>query len=155
MNKQASQPDAQQSQVTLVVRKTIQASAERLFKAWTNAKELQRWWGTKEIACIGAEIDLRVGGAYRIGNKLPDGKLLWITGEFEIIEPPKKLVFTWRVEPEAKISERVTILFEPQGAAATEVVITHQRIPNAAARDQHEYGWRGCLDGLASYAETE
>jgi len=136
-----------------VVRKTIRASAERLFKAWTNAEELQRWWGTKEIACIGAEIDLRVGGAYRIANKLPDGQLLWITGEFEIIEPPKKLVFTWRVEPETKISERVTVSFEAQGAA-TEVVITHERIPNAAARGQHEYGWRGCLDGLARYTEA-
>lgn len=155
MSKNRSVQGSQPSQVTLVVRKTIRASAERLFKAWTNAKELQRWWGTAEIACIGAEIDLRVGGAYRIGNKLPDGKLLWITGEFEIIEPPKKLVFTWRVEPETQISERVTVRFEAQGTAATEVVITHERIPNASARDQHEYGWRGCLDGLAKYAEGE
>jgi uncharacterized protein YndB with AHSA1/START domain len=154
MSKKSPDSGTRQNQSTLVVRKTVRASAERLFKAWTNAKELQRWWGTKEIVCIAAEIDLRVGGAYRIGNKLPDGKLLWITGEFEIIEPPKKLVFTWRVEPETKKSERVTVRFEAQGTA-TEVVITHERIPNAAARNQHEYGWRGCLDGLARYAESD
>lgn len=144
---------ARESGVTLVVRRTIQGPAERVFQAWTNAEQVRRWWGTKEIACVGAEIDLRVGGAYRIGNKLPDGKLLWITGEFEKIEAPRELVFTWRVEGQAGAAERVTVRLEARGSA-TEVTVTHERIANVAVRDQHEYGWRGCLDGLAKYLEA-
>jgi hypothetical protein len=35
---------------------------------------------------------------------------------------------------------------------ATEVIIAHERIPDAATRDRHEAGWHGCLEGLASYA---
>lgn len=139
--------------IRLVVRRTIQAPAERVFQAWTNVEQMRRWWGTKEIACVGAEIDLRVGGAYRIGNRLPDGKLLWISGEFEKIEAPRELVFTWCAEGQAGAAERVTVRLEARGSA-TEVTVTHERIPDAAARDQHEYGWRGCLEGLAKYLEA-
>ena len=142
-----------ESSLTLVVRRTIQATPERVFQAWTNPEQMQKWWGTQEIACTGTEIDLRVGGAYRIGNKLPNGQLLWITGEFEKIEPPGELVFSWRVEGRGNTAERVTVRFEPRGKA-TEVIVTHERIPDSAIRDQHEYGWRGCLEGLAHYLET-
>jgi hypothetical protein len=41
----------------------------------------------------------------------------------------------------------VPVEFHARGRA-TEVVITHERIPNALVRDQHEQGWTGCLDGL-------
>ena len=38
--------------------------------------------------------------------------------------------------------------------AATEVIVTHERIADAATRAGHEQGWSGCLDGLARYAES-
>ena len=140
--------------VTLVVRKTIRASAERLFQAWTDPTQLTKWWGPAGVQCVEAQVDLRMGGRYRIGNRLPDGHTLWITGEFEVIQPPRKLVYTWRIEPEAKISERVTVQFE-SGNNATEVIITHESIPNETARDRHENGWHGCLDGLAEYIGSQ
>ena len=139
--------------VTLIVRKTIRASAERLFQAWTDPSQLTQWWGPAGVQCIEAQVDLRMGGRYRIANRLPDGNTLWITGEFEVIQPPRKLVYTWRIEPEAKISERVTVQFE-SGGDATEVIVTHESIPNETARDMHENGWHGCLDGLAKYLES-
>jgi uncharacterized protein YndB with AHSA1/START domain len=98
-----------------------------------------------------AEVDLRIGGRYRIGNKLPDGTILWISGEFQVIEPPHKLVYTWRIGPESQPAELVTVSFEPRPASATEVIVVHERIPNKAARDTHEHGWFGCLNGLAKY----
>ncbi len=51
---------------------------------------------------------------------------------------------------ESGVSERVTVRFEPR-ENGTEVIILHERIPNAATRDRHEKGWQGCLDGLAEY----
>ncbi len=91
---------------------------------------------------------------YRIANQFPDGKILWITGEFESIEPPRKLIYTWRLEPETDASERVTVQFEPRGDV-TEVIVTHERIPNQALRDMHQQGWIGCLEGLAKYLEAQ
>lgn len=142
--------DAGPGTVNLVVRRTIHATAARLFEVWTQPTHLVNWWGPDSVRCPDAEIDLRVGGRYRIANQFPDGKLLWIAGEFEIVEPPHRLIYTWRLEPASQASERVTVRFEPRGGA-TEVVIVHERILDAATRDRHALGWQGCLDGLAAY----
>jgi uncharacterized protein YndB with AHSA1/START domain len=147
-------PDSDSQQQTLVVRRTIQAAPERVFAAWTEPEQLRAWWGPEGVVCIAADIDLRPGGRYRIGNQLPDQRVLWIVGEFQLIEPPRRLVYSWRVEGISETEERVTVQFEGQGAA-TEVIVTHERIPSRELRNQHEQGWEGCLSGLAKYLAGE
>jgi uncharacterized protein YndB with AHSA1/START domain len=151
----ADKPDADRgsSGVTLVVRRTIRASAARLFAAWTESSQLLQWWGPEAVECIGAEVDLRVGGRYRIGNRLPEGKVLWIAGEFEVIEAPHKLVYTWHLEPLSGTPERVTVRFAPRGDA-TEVIVIHEGIASAPLRDRHQQGWQGCIDGLVTYLQA-
>lgn len=150
MPEQTTSIDVTPATITLVVRRVIRASPERLFDAWTEPAQLKQWWGPQAVTCIAAEVDLRVGGRYRIANQFPDGKVLWINGEFEAIERPQRLVYTWRLTAEAGPSERVSVTFEPRGQG-TEVVVAHERILNAAMRDMHEQGWFGCLDGLAEF----
>jgi uncharacterized protein YndB with AHSA1/START domain len=142
--------DATPSSINLVVRRTIRATAQRLFDAWTRPEQLSKWWGPAQVECAGAEVDLRVGGSYRIGNRLPDGQVLWIAGEFEEVTPPRRLVYTWRLGPQQADPERVTVRFEPRDGA-TEVIVVHERILDEAARESHERGWYGCLDGLEAY----
>jgi uncharacterized protein YndB with AHSA1/START domain len=136
----------------LVVRRTIRARPAALFAAWTDPQQLMRWWGPEGVTCTAAQIDLRVGGAYRIANRMPDGSTLWIAGNFELIEPPSKLIYSWRLEIPGAGTERVTVNFVPRDSS-TEVIVTHERIASAAARTQHEGGWIGCLAGLARFAE--
>lgn len=133
--------------IHLVVRRTIRASPERVFAAWTTPEQLMQWWGPEGVRCPSAEVDLREGGAYRIGNAMPSGDTVWISGIFELIERPNKLVYTWSVEPSTSAPETVTVRFEPRNEG-TEVIIVHERILSEAARDQHAHGWHGCVDGL-------
>ena len=137
---------------TLIVRRRIRASPAKLFAAWTQPALLVRWWGPQGVACPAAEIDLRVGGAYRIANRFPDGTVVWIAGIFEVIEPAHRLTYTWRLESHDGPPERVTVCFEAHGDA-TEVVVTHEKIRDETARTTHERGWIGCLNGLARFAE--
>jgi uncharacterized protein YndB with AHSA1/START domain len=148
MADQAPVPDFRM--ITLVVRRTIPATPERLFAAWTESEQLRKWWGPEGVECIDPQIDLRVGGTFRIGNRFSDGRVLWIAGEFEVIEPPRRLTYTWRLEGISDTAERVTVRFEKRGET-TEVTVTHERIANETLRDQHQHGWEGCLDGLAEY----
>ena len=141
------------SGITLVVRKTIAAPPERLFDAWTKPDQLRRWWGPQGVECVDPEIDLRVGGGYRIGNRMPDGAVLWIAGEFEAVERPNRLVFTWRLEGDQGFPERVTVSFAGRGDT-TDVTVTHERIANGPLRDRHREGWEGCLDGLERYVRV-
>jgi len=133
----------------LVVRRRIRATPERLFAAWTEPSQLRQWWGPRGVDCIDATIDLRVGGRYSVANRFPDGRVVWISGEFEVIEPPHRLEYTWRMESQTT-SERVTVRFERDGDA-TEVIVTHERIPDERTSEMHERGWRECLDGLATW----
>jgi uncharacterized protein YndB with AHSA1/START domain len=136
--------------ITLFVRRTIRASAERIFDAWTLPEHLRAWWGPRPVTCSGAEVDLRVGGRYRIANAIPDGTTVLIEGEFRVIERPHKLVYTWRMGGEREESSLVTVRFEERDEA-TEVVVIHEQVPSEAARVSHESGWNGCLDGLVSF----
>jgi uncharacterized protein YndB with AHSA1/START domain len=139
---------------TLVVRRMIRATPDRLFAFWTEPEHLVRWWGPNGASCPTAAVDLRPGGSYRIANRFADGNVLWIAGVFEVVERPHRLIYTWRLESAAASagSERVNVSFEWRGGL-TEVVVTHERIASAAARTSHERGWDGCLDGLAHYAQ--
>jgi uncharacterized protein YndB with AHSA1/START domain len=143
-------PPAAPASINLVVRRTIRATAERLFDAWTRPEQLLQWWGPAHVECAGAEVDLRAGGRYRIGNRLPDGQVLWIAGEFEEVTPPRRLVYTWRLGARTGDPERVTVRFEPRDGG-TEVIVVHERLLDQAVRDDHERGWHGCLDGLEAY----
>jgi uncharacterized protein YndB with AHSA1/START domain len=134
--------------IALVVRRTIRATPDRIFAAWTEPKHLCAWWGPRPVRCSGAEVDLRVGGRYRIDNLLPDGKTLTIEGEFREIERPSKLVYTWRMGKEE--SSLVTVRFEPSGDA-TEVTIVHDQVPSEQIRESHAKGWNGCLESLDMY----
>ena len=150
MNQLPTDPEKKLA-ATLVVRRRINATREKLFAAWTQPTLLVRWWGPQGVACPAAEIDLRVGGSYRIANRFPDGTLLWIAGVFEVIEPPHRLTYTWKLESRDTAVERVTVCFESHGTA-TEIIVTHESIPDEAARTSHERGWNGCLDSLLEYA---
>jgi uncharacterized protein YndB with AHSA1/START domain len=139
--------------VTLIVRRRIRASADRLFDAWTRPEQLRVWWGPRPVTCAGADVDLRVGGRYRIENAMPDGAVVIVEGELLEIERPNKLVYTWCMRQGAGESSLVTVRFVERGET-TEVVVVHGQVPSPAERDSHEAGWSGCLDGLAAMFAT-
>ena len=97
---------------TLVVRRLIRATPERLFAFWTEPEHLVRWWGPNGASCPAAEIDLRAGGSYRIANRFADGTVVWIGGVFEEVQRPNRLVYTWQLERPAASRERVSVSFE-------------------------------------------
>ena len=143
--------------VTLVLKRSIRATPERLFAAWTEPAQLRQWWGPAQVNCTAAEVDLRVGGRYRLANEFPDGSVWWISGTFESVTPPTLLVYSWELAagaiapggaaPPKQAVERVTVRFEPRGDV-TDVIVQHERVADEAARADHERGWIGCLDGL-------
>jgi uncharacterized protein YndB with AHSA1/START domain len=133
----------------LEVSRLINASPRRVFEAWTNPDMIIRWWGAGGVTCPAAEIDLTVGGTYRIANQTPDGATMWITGTFNRIEPPSALAYTWAMEPIAPDTaySLVEVAFDPK-PDGTLVTVQQTQIPSIEALDTHLEGWLGCLDGL-------
>ena len=141
---------------SLQVSRTIRADADTLFRAWTDPKSLKHWWRMDGPgwAFQTASIDLRVGGRYRIGMTGPDGKAHVAVGEYRDVQRPVRLAFTWDWEnPANQVGETlVTLEFKQTGDNATDVVLTHERFPDAARRDGHETRWTQLLTLLDVYA---
>jgi uncharacterized protein YndB with AHSA1/START domain len=138
------------TETTLSLRRTFKAPRERVFRAWTDPDELRKWWGPEGYVTPSAEVDLRVGGKYRLGmRKLPDGDIFYLSGIYREVRPPERLVYTWRWEAKPELGETlVTVEFREVGDS-TEVILTHEFFPTPQARDDHNRGWSGCLDRLA------
>lgn len=135
----------------LIVNRTFNAARDRVFRAWTESAELDRWFSPDPSFTVRTSVDLRVGGAYRIEMIQPDGKVHSASGVYREIRRPEKLVFTWTTEGGACVVEDtlVTIeFFEDEGK--THVTLTHQKFPSEDARARHEHGWKGCFDHLES-----
>ncbi|MGI9658388.1 MAG: SRPBCC family protein [Gaiellaceae bacterium] len=143
--------DGSRATLSLLVGRFVAASPDLVFNAWTQPDLLERWWGPKEISCSEAQVDLRVGGRYRLANRDPEGAVLWITGIFEAVERPHRLVYTWAHEPVDESTEytRVTVRFEAADGG-TEVTLVHELLPSQESKATHAAGWHGCLDGLAT-----
>lgn len=84
----------------LIIERTFDAPREKVWKAWTDQKELQKWWGPREFTNPTCEFDAREGGAINIvmlaGPKLGSmaGMEAPMTGTVKEIVPPERLVFT-------------------------------------------------------------
>lgn len=143
-------PEAGSSPTSLRIRKLIPAQPDQVFSAWTDPDALKVWWGPKGVQCLSAEIDLTVGGDYRIENELPDQSILWIVGRFEVIERPDLLVYTWGLDAPASSTERVSVRFTKH-EKGTEIVLLHEMIPDQQLAERHQQGWQGCMDGLHDF----
>jgi len=133
---------------TLEIRRTIPAPRERVFDAWTQAKELNKWSAPSPMTPK-AEVDLRIGGRYRIVMRGPDGIDRIVGGVYRTIERPSKLVYTWKWEESPMADSLVTIDFVERGKA-TEVLLRHEGLSDPDSRARHEHGWIGCLDNLVA-----
>lgn len=134
---------------TLRLERTFTAPRDRVFRAWTDAGELSRWFApsdeytTKVIA-----LDVRVGGRYRVEMHSPSGNVHIVVGTFREVRPPEKLVFTWAWEGKDMGETLVTLEFHDRGGS-TNLTLTHELFPTQELRDEHNRGWDGCLTRLA------
>ena len=140
---------AHSADTTLEIRRLIAAPRERVFDAWTQAKELDRWSAPSPMTPK-AEVDLRVGGRYRIVMRDPNGVERSVGGVYRVIERPSKLVYTWKWEESPMPDSIITIEFHDRGQQ-TEVLLRHEGLTDVESRARHEHGWNGCFDNLVGF----
>jgi uncharacterized protein YndB with AHSA1/START domain len=132
---------------TVMVRRTIDASPDELFDAWLDPDSLSAWMRPKKIHRTTATLDARVGGAFEIVLH-GDGEVYTHYGSYLQIERPQRLVFTWQSSGTHDTQTLVTVDFIAQ-ARGTEIVIVHERLPDADARAAHREGWSEVLASAA------
>ena len=148
-------------ELTLV--RTLDASRERVWAAWTNPQEVARWWGPNGVTIPTSEIDLRVGGAVYIimlaGKELgPLAGQRWpMRGIFTEIIEPTKLVFTTSALDDAGaviLSGETTVLLEGEGGKTRLTIKTSVSGDTPAVAQMlqgMEPGWNQQLDKLEQF----
>lgn len=151
--------DAPQADLSVLIRRLVRGTPEQVFQAWTEPEQVKTWWGPAHISCPECDVDLRVGGGYKIANLLPDGSIIWIIGRFLRVERPHLLSYSWQSgrapefgerEFDEHAPERVTVRFVQQGDK-TEVIVEHRHIADEQTQRNHTHGWTGCLDGIEAF----
>ncbi len=140
--------------VPLIVRRTIHAPRPRVFQAFGRAELLSQWFTpTEDIALDILTFDFSPGGRFRLRYTMPDGRRPVVGGTYADIVEPARIVMSWIWEapdPLADIPMRVTFRFAER-EQATEVIITHERIPSDHACTIHADGWEASLDRLERF----
>jgi uncharacterized protein YndB with AHSA1/START domain len=144
---------------TLQIRRTFAAPREKVFAAWTNPAQLEKWM-CRDVSAhtvIHHQQDIRTGGRYLMEVRdTARGEVYWGQGVYLEITRPEKLRFTWcwtkdrpdgeNMHPGAEETE-VVVEFLARGNV-TELVLTHSGFPDEKLRKDHDTGWNGCLDLL-------
>jgi uncharacterized protein YndB with AHSA1/START domain len=130
----------------------IAATAERVFRALTDPKELVRWWGSGDTYRNEEwTADLRVGGRWRARGRGVDGKPFSVEGEFLEIDPPRKLVQSWKPDWDGGHLTTVTYRLEPI-AGGTRVTVRHAGFGERRESCQnHGQGWEKVLGWLQEH----
>jgi uncharacterized protein YndB with AHSA1/START domain len=133
----------------LVVRRTIAASPEELFDAWLDPQALAIWMRPGAgIHDTQAKVEPKVGGRFEINMHAESG-VIPHSGTYQVIDRPRRLVFTWFSPHTGDRDTLVTVDFLPRDRR-TEVVVTHEQLPEAK-REAHTGGWSRALEKLDAF----
>jgi len=130
---------------TITVSRTVAASPDQAFAAWTEVDRLARWWWP-QLAGTTYDVDAREGGRFRIQSPAIGAT---VSGVYAEVDPPRRLVFSWVWQDDGEPTpeeDTVVVTFEPEPDGTT-VTVAHtsaEHVPDGGA----EQGWNDVLDRL-------
>lgn len=137
----------------LTLDRFFKAPPALMFKVWTQADHLARWWGCDGSTIRQVKTDPKVGGKFRVEMDMEDGTRHVIMGVYRAVNPNDYLEFTWTWENEnGEPGEEtlVSISLAPKDEG-TQLTLNHQRFVESDMRDAHGMGWGTGFDRLEKY----
>jgi uncharacterized protein YndB with AHSA1/START domain len=109
---------------------------------------LKQWFAPNDAFKVEViEVDVRVGGRYRIKMNAPDGEVHDVSGVYREVVPNERLVFTWAWRTTPERESLVTVTLRPVGTG-TALTLKHEQFFDESARDHHREGWIALLGRL-------
>jgi len=141
----------------LTITRTYAAPKELMFQLFTQVEHLKRWFCPLGWSVAEADLDLTVGGAWRVKMVYPDGEGLVMKGTYREITRPDKVVFThvWeKGHPNAEIETLITVTFAESGGKTT-MTFVQEGFTTESSRDDHLQGWSDAFVNLESAINEE
>jgi len=148
---------------TLVLKHHYPYSCEQVYAAWSDPQALGQWFGPHSHQCKVEQFNLSEGGDYKIrmipisedtdcgGDPTADSVC---AGQFVQIAPNEKIVMTFGwIENAPDIGETLLTVEFIENNGGTDLVMTHERLPDEALRNAHASGWQGSMECLEEYLQ--
>ena len=154
-----------------VISRVLNAPRNLVWKCFTDPEHMKQWWGPKGVTVVTSNMDLRVGGTYLYGMKLPDGSVMWGKFVYREVSPQDRFVVInsfsdekggvtrHPLSPTWPLEMLSVFTFEDQPGGKTKFTIRWSP-HNATAEEQKTFdaghasmtqGWSGTLEQLEAY----
>lgn len=142
----------------IMLTREYDAPRELVWAAWTEAAQVDQWWGPDGFVTRTEAMEVRAGGAWRFTMTAADGTVFPNYVLYMDVSPPERLIYAHGSEESAPAAFHVTVLFEALGGRTR--VTMRSLFPSKAARD-HVVEAYGAIEGgkqtlahLAVHLET-
>lgn len=142
----------------ILITREFDAPRHLVWRAYTEAELIKRWWAGERGQVTSVDVDLRVGGRWRYVMRANGGFEVAFHGEYCEILPPERLVSTEAFEgipdPDGNAALTTLTLTEKDGRTHLEQLVEHR---DQAGRDAHinsgmEAGMQEAMDALERVA---
>lgn len=162
--------------VSFDIRRVFTAPLDRVWKAWSEREQLEKWWGPKGCSIEAPLLQFRAGGFFHYAMKFENAPTMWGRFNYREIVPYERIVWLnsfanekcgiarapfsdlcpLEIENFATFTEQagttiVTLHAEPFGASAEE----SSYFAELCSSGSIEQGTSGTFDQLASYLHQE
>jgi uncharacterized protein YndB with AHSA1/START domain len=139
----------------LKLSRLFHARRETVFKAWSTAEHIMRWFSPEGCTVPEARVDVRVGGPFEVCMRLPSGERHWARGVFVEVAPDTRLVIDMHPEDSAGrpvfVARTEVDFADAIAGTRMDVTQTFTLLDPATAAPMvagASEGWRGTLDKL-------
>lgn len=163
-------PDRGAAAADLVITRVLNAPRALVFRVWSEAEHLARWWGPKGAEIRVERLDFRPGGLFHYCQRMADGGEIWGRFVYHEILAPERIVYvssfsdaegaiarnpwspTWPLEIHntltlAEDAGKTTLTLRGGPLNATEAEIA----TFTGARPMVQQGFAGTIDQLEAY----
>jgi len=114
----------------VIVTRLVNAPPHIVWEAWTRAELFRQWWIPKSAALnlLSCEMDVRVGGGYRLVFKFQDSEMAFF-GTYREVVPNQRLV--WTNDEAGDAGQISTVTFEEKSGKT--LVVMHELYPSKEA----------------------
>jgi uncharacterized protein YndB with AHSA1/START domain len=142
----------------IVMKRVFDAPRELVFKAYTDPKLIEQWWGPRRYSTIVDKLEARPGGIWRFINRASDGTEYGFHGVIHEVVAPERIVQTFEFEGVPGHVALETATFEDLGGRTR--VTAHSVFQSVEDRDGMvqsgmEEGAAETMDRLAELLATE
>ena len=141
---------------TVRLHRVLRAPAERVYKAFTDKSALERWLPPYGFTGTIHEIDIRVGGGYRMSfTNFGTGNSHSFKVEYVELVPNERIRHTDRFEDENLPGEMDVSIDLKTLICGTDISIVQEGIPSVIPVEMCYLGWQESLDQFARLVEPD